>query len=408
MTNKCSECGGEGDCVSGPTALGRCHPLMFSIKCQYCGFGTALWINKSLAWDNWNLLNPSSKPQRRKCAKCGGEKSQVCSDRKNGSEYPYYVECNSCKTVSIFGETELEAIHQWNEMNSFSELVADANSRDCLKYNVSSDSVIKNQTPPPKAEIMGMRISNCATCCIPSTNNINMVVDYVSYGKVMHSLGCLSCGRQSSWQDTLPKAITAWNTECTCNWNGTSQAESPKPSPATDQPPIPRPTYDYGEQPDQPEQPEQPEQPQDDRDGLLEITGEWLQSVGFALTFAFGTDGEITQQKFKFFDRLFLHFSINDGQSSWIAVDHNLELHCRRDVRMLCKLLNIQLNAPLPTPEPTPTPGPVSTPEPTSLPEIATAVTSSDSGDKNTTITVSMDRDTCKMVREIRIEFNGP
>ena len=231
------------------------------------------------------------KPQRIKCAKCGGEKSQVCSDRKNGSEYPYYVECNSCKTVSIFGETELEAINHWNEMNSFNELVADANSRDCLKYKVSSDSVIKNQTPPPKAEIMGMRISNCATCCIPSTNNINIVVDYMSYGKAMHSLQCMQCGRHSSWQDTLPQAIAAWNTEVMCNWNGTSQAESPKPSP---------------------------------------------------------------------------------------------------------------------TPEPTPTPGPASTPEPTSLPEISAAVTSSDSGDKNTTITVSMDRDTCKMVREIRIEFNGP
>lgn len=331
------------------------------------------------------MTNKCSK-QRRKCAKCGGEKSQVCSDRKNADgEYPHYVECASCKTVSIFSETELEAINHWNEMNSF--------------------------TSPPKAEITGMRISNCATCCTPSTNNINMVVDYVSHGKAMHSLQCLNCGRQSSWQDTLPKAIAAWNTEVMCNWSGTSQAESLKPSPATDQPPIPRPTYDYGEQPDQPkhpdqpDQPEQPEQPQDDRDGFLEITGEWLQSVGFVLTFAFGTDGEITQQKFKFFDRLFLHFSINDGQSSWIAVDHNLELHCRRDVRILCKLLNIQLNAQALPLGPTTTPE--TSPEPASLPEICTAVTSRDSGDKNTTITVSMDRDTCKMVREIRIEFNG-
>ena len=253
MTNKCSKCGGEGNCVSGPVFLSRHHHLMFSIKCQSCGSGTAPWITEIDALDSWNRLNPSKKPQRRKCAKCGGEKSQVCSDRKNADgEYPHYVECVSCKTVSIFGETELEAIHHWNEMNRFNELVADASKRDCLRYNVSSDPVIKNQTPSLKVEIMGMGISNCANCCAPSTNNINMVVDYVSHGKVMYSLGCLNCGRQSSWQDTLPKAITAWNTEVMCNWSGTSQAESPKPSPATDQPPIPRPTYDYGEQPDQP------------------------------------------------------------------------------------------------------------------------------------------------------------
>lgn len=255
----------------------------------------------------------SDMPKRKKCFNCGCEKTLVCSDRKNAhGEYPHYVECTSCKNVSIFGETELEAINHWNEMSNWHGLIVDQNNRDCLNYNVSSDSVIKKQTAPPKTEIMGIRILPCVNCGVNATNNINMVVDYVTHGMAMHSMQCINCGRQSSWRDTFTKSITAWNTELVCNWRGTSQMPSLKPSPATDQTPIPRPIYDYGEQPEQSKQP--------------------------------------------------------------------------------------------PTPASTPEP----TPEPASLPEITTAVTSSDSGDKTTTITVNMDKDTCKMVREIRIEFNGP